>query len=91
MNALDTAASLCEDGSISLFVTNLSQDNAFTVELPVNYALKESIVLSADSFDSFNTLDREVVKCERISAPHTLKLVPSSVNLLVLEKVNENA
>lgn len=85
MNAIDTAASLSDDGRISLFLTNISQDSAYTVELPSEYAVKDWISLSADSFEAFNTLDREVVKCERMSPTNTLTLAPGSVNLILIE------
>lgn len=84
LEVLDSAASLCEDGSIRLFITNLSQDTEYTVELSKEYKVKKQITLFADSFDAFNTPYCDAVKHESKDASNTVVLKPGSVNLFVL-------
>ena len=84
LDALDTAASLRNDGSVCLFVNNLTEDTSYTIALPDGMNAKEWVNLRADSFDDYNTLEREVVKKTVNEGGSTFVLEPGSVNRFII-------
>lgn len=85
LKVLDCAASRCDDGSIALFVTNISKEREYEIELPREYTVQNWTSLKADSFDDCNSLDREVVKYEQKTVGEHLTIDPGTVNLIKLE------
>ena len=84
MCALDTAASVRNDGSICLFVNNLTENTAYTIQLPEGTTAKEWVSLCADSFEDFNTPEREAVKMSVKEGGSAFTIEPGSVNRFII-------
>lgn len=84
LKALDCAASLCDNGHICLFVTNISKTEPFEIALPAEYAVKKHLCLQADSFGDTNAVGREVVRTTELPADGAARIAPGTVNLLIL-------
>ena len=85
---LDAAACQADDGSIHLFLTNISKESALRIELPAGYKALRSIRLSAPSFDACNALGDEVVtRSEQAEAGQAIEVLPGTVTMVTLEKV----
>lgn len=82
--SLDCSASLCEDGNICLFVTNINKFDAYELVLPEKYSVKKWICMQADSFDACNAVGREVVKTIEKRAEDAVIIAPGTVNMLML-------
>lgn len=82
---IDCAASLAGDGSIRLFVTNISRSSAYDLVLPKGYAMEKAICLSADSFDASSAVGREAVRKSERPASEALHIAPGTVNLMILK------
>lgn len=81
---LDCAASKYEDGTIALFVTNISHESEYELQLPEQYRVKKWLCLHADSFDETNTLGYDVVKTEEKTQTDTLCIAAGTVNMILL-------
>ncbi|HML48773.1 MAG TPA: alpha-L-arabinofuranosidase C-terminal domain-containing protein, partial [Clostridia bacterium] len=82
--AVDSAACLQEDGSLCLFLTNITQDTQYPVRLPEGYAILESVALCAPAFEASNALDREVVEAVYGKRTDGFILKPGTVAMLRL-------
>ena len=78
LSVLDASACLRSDGTICLFLVNLSQDASLEVALPQAWTVAESTVLSAPSFTSANTPDTETVTCRTTAHPSGKLILPAA-------------
>lgn len=87
LNVLDCSASITDDGSIRLFVTNISKTDTCELELPGSYAVQSALCMHADSFDACNAVGREVVQSTSKSASEAHIIAPGTVNMLILKQI----
>ena len=75
---LDASACLRSDGTMCLFLVNLSQDTPLEVVLPETWTVTESTVLSAPAFSSFNAPGTETVSCRTSAHPAAKLILPAA-------------
>ncbi len=84
IRAVDAASCVHDDGTVTLFVTNVSLTDGYELRLPANRPVRRWVCMSADSPYDVNTLDRDVVRTEEKAAGNGLMIAPGTVNLFVL-------
>lgn len=80
--AVDGAACRLADGTIRLFLTNITRDEPFPIALPEGHAILDSLTLRAPALEDCNTLDRDVVEAVRGPAGDSFLLPAGSVAML---------
>ena len=88
MNALDAAACVREDGSVCLFVSNLTENRDYEITLPEEYRAEEWIRLRADSFDEVNSPEHNAVRCESCDVSRSIVLPAGSVNRVTMRRAS---
>lgn len=86
--AISVAATLCEDGAISLALVNISKDEAMQINIASGHKVREVIEMSCESFDTRNTFespDNVKVKSIKVTQPQgRYTLPPATISLLKL-------
>lgn len=85
--AIDCAACLQDDGSIRLFLANITREAEHVIQLPAQYAAVEAVILCAPSLTASNDPDTEVVQTlHRANLAQTLTLAPGTLTMLHIKE-----
>lgn len=90
LEAVYSAACQQEDGTVCLFLTNVTKDAAYSLSLPEGYRAAGATILSAPSQEAKNTLAEDVVRvAHEVPQGGTVMLQPGTVTMVQLLPLTE--